>query len=1680
MGKKINALIIDDSAHNSAIYIKTLQKSGYNVSAKQINTQRKFKQALLESSWDIILYRYKIPKFNVASAIQILKDTGLNIPFIVVALKRDPDIVVRLIKKGASNFILKKNINTLPKVIKSEIAELKLKTKEVFDKEYIPHSNQVHFRTLFENSPTPLWEEEFSELDKYLKKLKEKGVKDFRKYFDNKPAELIKCLSKINIIDVNKAALKLYRAKTKDDLIKNLDKIFTGNSYNFFKEELIAISKGKREFEGEVEIKTLTGEIVFVIIKLKIDKYEKGLKHALISTVDITSRKKTEKERQSNLKFFEALEVVNKSIQGTHNLEQMMKDVLDKVLTIFECDRSFLLYPCDTASDYWEVPIERNNPEYPGVHELGIKIPMDKDERKTLRILLDTKGPVKFGPNSNYKLPKNNSERFSFKSLMSMALYPKIGKPWEFGIHQCSHERIWSEDEEKLLNEIGRRLEDGLTSLLILNNLKESESRYREIFENTSNIIVTSEVVGKRHFKIIDINPACEKFFSLKHKDLVGKLIHNLNDDEITKRDLERYHFVLENKSSVDFIDTFQTFTGNQIVHTTLIPIFDSIGNVYRILSVGHNITEQNKAEESLKLYTSRLEKAEKDAKLGSWEFNVINQKGWWSNQMYKMLGFGEYNDVPSFDIYLEHIHEEDREYINKVLQNMASGIESEIKILRTNPDLGPVRYFQPTYQVLRDNTGAIIKFTGTLYDISDRKLSEDALEKLNRELRAISNCNQILLRVDDEQTLLNEICNIICKEADYKFAWVGYAENDENKTIRPVAWSGFEDGYIEKAKLSWSEDTERGKGPAGIAVRTGELVYSQDFTKDKKMKPWVEGALKRGFRSGIALPLKDENKKSFGVLLIYSSETNNISQDEVRLMVELADDLAFGIINLRSRIERRKAEDALRESEERYRIITENTVDTIAVFDLNLKPIYMSPSVFKLRGYTAEEAMQQSLDQILTPNSLEVVHEVLNRQTALETSGNADLNRIEMLELEEYRKDGSVIMIELSASFLRDKNFKPTSILTVTRDITERKRAENTISESEKRFKELANLLPQTVFEADINGKITFANETALATFGYSNEDIENGIQLINIISKKDKKEAIENLQRILKGLPSLRNEYEMVRKNGITFPAITFISPIIRDKETIGMRGTIVDITNRKETEDELRKLSEAVAQSPASIIITDLNGNINYVNKTFEEISGYSFKEVINKNTRVLKSGRVPREKYQDLWKTITLGKTWRGELLNKKKSGELYWEDVLISPLINKDGKIINYLSVQQDITEKKKILQELIEAKEEAEEMNRVKTIFFANMSHELRTPFVGIMGFAELLTETLTDPEAKEMADGILRTSIRMKDTLTKILNLSKLEVNEIQTFPRKVDIRLLINNIYKQYSIAASKKNLSFSIHVNVDKPLIFTDEVLLTEILNNLISNAIIYTLKGSIDLFVENQTKEGKQVLIVKVVDTGIGIPTDKQDLVWKEFRQASEGTTRSYQGTGLGLSISKKYTELLGGKIYLESKEGSGSTFTLELPYIDIDYYEKVPKNISASNSDIIPEEEFQKKIILYVEDDDTSIEVIKISLSKQYRIEIAKDAEIALSKVKEQIFDAILMDINLGPGMNGIELTQLIRKLPNYETIPIIAVTAYANEEDKKEFLSKGMNHYLAKPFLIQDLVMLVKDVLYTE
>ncbi|HPP86542.1 MAG TPA: PAS domain S-box protein [bacterium] len=359
-----------------------------------------------------------------------------------------------------------------------------------------------------------------------------------------------------------------------------------------------------------------------------------------------------------------------------------------------------------------------------------------------------------------------------------------------------------------------------------------------------------------------------------------------------------------------------------------------------------------------------------------------------------------------------------------------------------------------------------------------------------------------------------------------------------------------------------------------------------------------------------------------------------------------------------------------------------------------------------------------------------------------------------------------------------------------------------------------------------------------------------------------------------------------------------------------------------------NEINKLAFAVEQSANTIVITDTEGNIQYVNKAFEKTTGYTKTEVLGKNPRILKTDYLPEEIYKNLWDTIKMGKVWIGEFYNKRKDGTTYWESAMITPIFDTNGKIMNFLAIKEDITKMKDAQEQLIKAKDEAEKSNKLKTLFLANMSHEIRTPMNAILGFADLLyeSENLTT-ENKEMLDIIRNSGRHLLNLINDILDLSKIEAGKIKLEYSEFSVKKLLMHIYSMLNIKAKEKNLYFDLLIDHNSPdCLFGDELRVNQVLVNIIGNAIKFTNTGGITIsysYIDD-------TCIFKVIDTGIGIPQDRIDTIFLPFEQADISTTRKYGGTGLGLTITKKIIQLMGGSIFVESEENKGTTFIIKLP------------------------------------------------------------------------------------------------------------------------------------------------------
>jgi PAS domain S-box-containing protein len=813
----------------------------------------------------------------------------------------------------------------------------------------------------------------------------------------------------------------------------------------------------------------------------------------------------------------------------------------------------------------------------------------------------------------------------------------------------------------------------------------------------------------------------------------------------------------------------------------------------------------------------------------------------------------------------------------------------------------------------------------------------------------------------------------------------------------------------------------------------------------------------------------------------------------------------------------RHEIDKQLAESEERYRIVSEIISDF--AFSVTLEPNgeyrleWITPVFTELTGFTIEEINNAySWKKLVSPTDYEIIEDINKRLLEGE-----EVSR----ELRILKRNRELIWINLNVKPIwNESRTKIIKVYGAAQDITQRKYTENellrlnnelelrvaerttqletaveglkveiksrllaeeNLIESEERYRNLTEYSPDAV-TVTVHGKIIYVNPAAIKLVGASSKEELIGKTSINLvhpdyfqIAKKRVEDALSS------NLPQPIAHEKLIRLDGTGIDVEIILVPINYGNEK-ALLLILRDITEKREAESQLRKLSRAVEQSPAGILITDISGDIQYVNPKFIEITGYTSEEVINCNPRILKSGDHDKEYYESLWKTILTGNEWRGEIRNRKKSGELYWEFLSISSIKNAKGDITHFLAVKEDITERKNIEAELIKSKVDAEEANNLKSSLLANMSHELRTPLNGILGFSQLLKDELSEPDHINMLGKIAKSGKRLMNTLNSVLMLTELENNNYLITLSEVDLVFFCRQIKTLYGGLAQEKKLSFNVEIKTENIVIETDENLLTKIISNLVENAIKYTNQGSITIELNEYIgKDKKRFALINVIDTGIGIKRENQDIIFREFKQLSEGFRRDFEGLGLGLSISKKMANLINVEILVESAIGVGSIFTVTIPVREISssptkHKKEIENILTHKQSELKISKVGELKKVLLVEDNPLNIEVVQRFLSKNYEVIFARDGDSALKMLTQNDYKIFMIDINLGHGIDGIQVLKGIRKIEKYKDTPVIALTGYASDSNRRDFLQQGFSHYLAKPFEKKELLKILNEL----
>jgi PAS domain S-box-containing protein len=747
----------------------------------------------------------------------------------------------------------------------------------------------------------------------------------------------------------------------------------------------------------------------------------------------------------------------------------------------------------------------------------------------------------------------------------------------------------------------------------------------------------------------------------------------------------------------------------------------------------------------------------------------------------------------------------------------------------------------------------------------------------------------------------------------------------------------------------------------------------------------------------------------------------------------------------------------ALHESEERYRRLVEYSPSGILVYQGG-KTVEINAAGVRLFGASSErEVLGKPLTIFVRPESRRELEDQLQhiREVA------------ERLAQEHFLQlDGSAIQSEVTAFSVVHNGGAATQL--VFRDVTERKRMEAVLHTSEE-IRTVAANLPVILLGLDRQGICTVSKGRGLSALG-----LKPGEMVGRSVSDayRDVPQVLDNIRRALAG-----EAFSCTLEIGGSALEIWY-SPL-RDArgEVIGVIGAAVDITQRVKAEQQLRLSEERwqLALRGNNDGLWDWNaqtGEIFY-SPRWKQILGYEEHEIGNQaedwESRVHPDDfpRVQRELQEHLDRKVPFYST---EYRIRAKDGTYKWVLARGQAVWDERGQAIRRVGSHTDITQRRRVEEALKQAEEQAEMANRAKSEFLVNMSHEIRTPMNGALGMIELVLETQLSEEQREYLETAKDSARSLLSLLNDILDVSKIEAGRLELAPGSFSIYECVKDALRMFSVTAQQKGLLLSTSIHPDVPeWLFGDALRLRQVISNLAGNAIKFTDHGQVAVRIGLEKPVGLEkpidtslVLHVQVSDSGIGIPQEKQAWIFEPFRQADGSSTRRFEGTGLGLAICTRVVALMGGRIWVESQLGSGSTFHFTAPFAP----GTVDATAPADSQDLMCSATALRSLrILLAEDNIVNQSLIAAVLEKEkHHVVVAADGLEALAAFARQPFDLVLMDVQM-PQMDGFEAAAAIRatEKSSGRHVPIVALTAHAMKGDREDCLQAGMDDYLSKP-----------------
>ncbi len=935
---------------------------------------------------------------------------------------------------------------------------------------------------------------------------------------------------------------------------------------------------------------------------------------------------------------------------------------------------------------------------------------------------------------------------------------------------------------------------------------------------------------------------------------------------------------------------------------------------------------------------------------------------------------------------------------------------------------------------------------------IEERTRTQATLKRRNRALELISRCNLEVLRSTDERQLFQGICRLAIEVGGYRLAWVGNAERDEEKRVVPVAKWGFDEGYLETAAISWA-DTERGRGPAGRAIRDNRPVVANLLETDPMYAPWRAAGLQRRFASSVALPLAVDNEV-FGALMLYADRPGAFDADEVALLSELANDIAFGVSALRAHHDHDRDLEAIRVSEMRYRRLFESAQDGILILDAETGVIVdANPYLIELLEFSRDAVLGKHVWDLGALGDF-----VANQETFrhLREHGYVRYDDRALVT-----RTGRRVEVEFVSNVYRVDGQARHPVQRPRHD-GESARGGGGPGLGALHEGDHQRTPDQGVLEGPgpdlsrLQLGLRSRRRPCRSRRHRRKERPPVGVERPGRGYQADDRRVIES------GQPRLLIEESQTTPTGETLTLLTSKVPL-RDAtgEVTGVLGTYLDITPLKRAEQAETLLAMAVQQVGEAIVITDVEGTIIDVNPAFETTTGYSREEAIGQNPRMLKSDKHDAAFYRRMWATLNAGGVWRGQLTNRRKDGTFYIEEATISPVRDATGTTINYVAVKRDITEQEHHAVQV----RRAQRLESIGTLA-GGIAHDLNNALAPILMATQFLRQEIPDG-AEDDLDLIEGGARRGASLVKQLLNFAKGAEGDrlpVRLRPVLEELERLIRSTFP--------KNINLRVICPPRIPAVLGDATQLHQVLLNLCLNARDAMPEGG-DLTLEVgvvglEASEETEALgvapgrfvVIRVADTGEGIPPDVVERIFEPFF-----TTKSAdKGTGLGLATAMGIIKGHGGIVRVYSVVGTGTTFRVYLPVHATD------GATATLPTPIIEKFQGAGQVILVVDDDSAVREILRRVLTRMgFSVRTASNGTVALHEVAEHRAElaAVITDLHM-PELDGLAFVRGLRV--QSPEIGVVVMSGLVGEAERDELTGLGVRAIIGKPFTQAELI----------